>query len=89
VTGPSPGSRTSELTGCSMPLTDRRTTLPGRCAGDPRGVGDAVGDGAPALGVGDVPLSVELVPHADTTSTSATSTPLMHDIVAELRLAVM
>src|SRR5712664_521131 len=80
VTGPGPGSPTATSPGFSTPFTDTRTTLPGSRRGDAV-VGAAVNRDALWVGVGEPSLNVGLVPHAHTTTTSATAAPLTPAIV--------
>src|SRR5712692_1629945 len=88
VTGPGPGSPTATPAEFSRPLTDTRTTLPGRRRGD-AAVGAAVNRDVPAVGVGDPSLTVELVPHADTTTITAMAAPLIPPILRHVRFPVM
>jgi hypothetical protein len=83
VIGPAPGSVIALPAGYSTPFTEIRTTLPGSRRGDEAGV-DAAGDlvlvtsdGASAVGVGEPPLSVPGVPHAESASTHARKSALI------------
>src|SRR5881628_2023064 len=88
VTGPGPGSRIATSAAFSTPLTDTRTTLPGRCLGAAV-VGAAVNRDVPALGVADASVGVALVPHAEKTSINATAAPLIRAIVPHVLPTVM